>query len=180
MDIPNHKLSEIKPIFDSQRTYFDEGNARPYIHRVKALKALRTTIIKHKEAILKALNDDFKKPNYEAYIGEVGVTISDIDHTLKHLAQWMEDHHVSTPLSIQPATSRIISDPKGIVMIFSPWNYPFNLTMIPLIGAIAAGNCVMLKPAHETPHITNVIQKIVEETFIPEHVFCVMGDGMVL
>ncbi len=177
MEIVNHTLKEIKESFESQRVFFDNGNTKSYDFRRKALLNLRDAIIKFKSEILAALYADFKKPSYEAYIGEIGVTTDDINFALKHLSTWMEVQHVPTPVTIQPATSRIYSDPLGVVLIFAPWNYPFNLTMIPLIGAIAAGNCVMLKPAHETPHIAKVMEKIIKETFKKEFVSVVMGEG---
>ena len=177
MEIVNHTLKEIKESFESQRVFFDNGNTKSYDFIRKALLNLRDAIIKFKSEILAALYADFKKPSYEAYIGEIGVTTDDINFALKHLSTWMEVQHVPTPVTIQPATSRIYSDPLGVVLIFAPWNYPFNLTMIPLIGAIAAGNCVMLKPAHETPHIAKVMEKIIKETFKKEFVSVVMGEG---
>ncbi len=180
MDIANHSLQEIKDTFEAQRAFFDLGNTKPYEFRRKALLNLRDAIIKSKSEILDALYADFKKPSYEAYIGEIGVTTDDINFALKHLSTWMEVQYVPTPLTIQPATSKIYSDPKGVVLILAPWNYPFNLIMIPLIGAIAAGNCVMLKPAHETPNIAKVMEKIISQTFEKDFVSVVMGEGRVI
>ena len=180
MDIANHSLQEIKDTFEAQRAFFDLGNTKPYEFRRKALLNLKDAIIKYKSEILDALYADFKKPSYEAYIGEIGVTTDDINFALKHLSTWMEVQYVPTPLTIQPATSKIYSDPKGVVLILAPWNYPFNLIMIPLIGAIAAGNCVMLKPAHETPNIAKVMEKIISQTFEKDFVSVVMGEGRVI
>jgi len=177
MEIVNHSFQEIKESFDKKRTFFDLGHTKSYEFRRNALINLRNAIIKYKSEILDALYADFKKPSYEAYIGEIGVTTDDINFALKHLAQWMEVQHVPTPLTIQPASSKIYADPKGVVLIFAPWNYPFNLTMIPLIGAIAAGNCVMLKPAHETPHTAKVMEKIITTTFDQSFVSVIMGEG---
>ena len=128
MEIVNHSFQEIKESFDKKRTFFDLGHTKSYEFRRNALINLRNAIIKYKSEILDALYADFKKPSYEAYIGEIGVTTDDINFALKHLAQWMEVQHVPTPLTIQPASSKIYSDPKGVVLIFAPWNYPFNLT----------------------------------------------------
>ena len=180
MEILNESLSEITKSFDIKRKFFDDGYTHSYAFRKEALLKLRNAIIRKKEEIIAAMQRDFGKPSFEAYIGEVGVATDDINFVLKHLKSWMEDKHVPTPIAIQPAKSKIIYEPKGVVMIFSPWNYPFNLTIIPLIGAIAAGNCVMIKPAHETPHIAKLIKILIEECFIPEHVSVVMGEGKII
>ncbi|MBK9734153.1 MAG: aldehyde dehydrogenase family protein [Saprospiraceae bacterium] len=177
MSVKNHSISAIKSAFDLKRSFFDQGFTKTYDFRRRSLLALKSGIIKYEGDILAALKSDFQKPSYEAYIGEIGVTTDDINHALKHLRSWMEVQHVGTPITIQPASSKIYSDPLGVVLIFSPWNYPFNLMMIPLIGAIAAGNCVILKPAHETANTAIVIEKIISEIFDPQHVSVVMGEG---
>jgi aldehyde dehydrogenase (NAD+) len=175
--IVDHTLQQINQDFSIKRSFFDEGNTRSYDFRRNALIRLRKTIKANETSILEALSSDLGKPSYEGYISEIGVTISEIDYTLSNLSRWMSPVSVPTPLSIQPATSKIYNDPKGVVVIFSPWNYPFNLTMIPLIGAIAAGNCIILKPAHETSHTSIVIEKIIEQSFDRNHVTVTQGEG---
>lgn len=180
MEYSSSALAEVKEAFERKRKFFDEGHTRSYAFRRSNLETLRKAILSHKEDIIHAMKNDFGKPSFEAYIGEVGVAIDDINYALKHLHSWMKDKSVPTPIGILPATSRIIYEPKGVVMIFSPWNYPFNLTIIPLIGAIAAGNCVLVKPAHETPNMAALIQKIIHENFSPDHISVVLGEGRVL
>jgi len=179
METANATINEITRSFEIKRKFFDEGNTLSYAFRRDALIRLKKVIINKKESIINAMQADFGKPSYEAYIGEIGVATDDINFALKHLKSWMEDKHVSTPIAIQPAKSKIIYEPKGVVLIFSPWNYPFNLTIIPLIGAIAAGNCVLIKPAHETPNIAKLIKSIVDECFNPEHISVVLGEGKI-
>ena len=178
--LENHSEQQIRSDYDVKREFFDQGKTKSYAFRKKALIDLRKAIKTNEKEISQALSNDFGKPNYESYIGEIGVTIAEIDHTLSNLAQWMLPKSVSTPIAIQPASSKIYNDPKGVVVIFSPWNYPFNLTMIPLIGAIAAGNCVMLKPAHETAHMSVVIEKIIAKSFERNHVSVTQGEGKIV
>ncbi|MFZ1751402.1 MAG: aldehyde dehydrogenase family protein [Saprospiraceae bacterium] len=173
----NSILPMISNVFDSQRAYFDEGNTKSYTFRLQALKQLKATIIKHKDEVIQAMYDDYKKPLLEAYIGDIAVVMEELNHTIKHLSHWMEEQHTSTPITIQPAGSKVIYEPKGLILIFAPWNYPFNLAITPLIGAIAAGNCTIVKVAHETPHTARVIAKIIEEAFENHHVFCLQGEG---
>jgi aldehyde dehydrogenase (NAD+) len=177
MVIENHGFDSISEKFEKQRHFFDDGNTRSYKFRKNALVRLKASILKHKQDILAAMYNDSRKPAMEAYIGDIGVVLEEIKFTISNLRSWMTDDQVSTPLTIQPASSRVINEPRGLVMIFAPWNYPFNLAFTPLIGAVAAGNCVLLKPAHETPHTALLIEKIIAEVFQPEHVSVVMGEG---
>ncbi len=170
-------LSSLKSIFEAQRSFFDEGKTLSYAFRRKALEQLKKVIKKYEKDLIDAMYSDYKKPAMEAYIGDIGVVIEELNYTIRHLKYWMQPQNVSTPITLMPATSKVVHNPKGVVSIFAPWNYPFNLAISPLIGAVAAGNCVMLKPAHETPHTSAVTQKIISEAFAPEHVTTVMGNG---
>ncbi|MBK8349867.1 MAG: aldehyde dehydrogenase family protein [Saprospiraceae bacterium] len=177
MVIFNHTLQEVENSFNSKRLFFDEGHTKSYAFRYQALKKLLSGIKKYKKEILEAMYADYKKPAMEAYVGDVGVVIADLKHTMKGLKSWMAPERVNTPITVQPGRSRIVYEPKGVVVIFAPWNYPFNLAITPLIGAIAAGNCVIIKPAHETPHTAIVIEKLIKEMYAPEYISVVMGDG---
>jgi aldehyde dehydrogenase (NAD+) len=123
---------------------------------------------------------DYKKPVTEAFIGDIGVVIEDIKVAINELKYWMQDKYIPTPITIQPAKSKLVYEPKGVVLIIGPWNYPFNLVITPLIGAIAAGNCVILKPAHETPHTALLIEKIINEIYPAEYISVVLGEGKVV
>lgn len=175
--IINTTYEEAKGVFESQRLFFDQGHTKDYKFRLDALKRLRSTVKKFQEDINEAMYADYKKPKTEAYIGDVGVVLQELSYAIKYLKYWMENESVGTPITLQPSKSKVIYEPKGVVAIFAPWNYPLNLALAPLVGAIAAGNCVILKPASETPHTALVIEKIIKESFQPNHVFCAMGDG---
>lgn len=168
---------EIQETFRSKREFFDTGGTRSYKFRKFQLHALKTAVKKYEDEILDALHDDMRKPQFEAYSSEVGFIYEEINFTLKHLRRWMKPRRVSTPLALQPSTSIITTEPLGVVLIIGPWNYPFQLLLAPLIGAIAAGNCAVLKPSANTPHTAAVVEKIISEVFSPCYVSCVQGAG---
>ncbi len=159
------------------RDHFARGTTRSYKARQSALKALRSAIKKHEEALLTAMYTDMRKPRFEAYLGDVGLVYAEIDHTLAQLKAWMRPERPSTPLSLQVASSEVRSEPLGVVLIIAPWNYPALLVFSPLIGAIAAGNCAVVKPSNEAPATAAVIETILSEVFAPEHVLVVQGAG---
>lgn len=173
----NSRLDTVKAMFDKQRLFFDDGNTRSYTFRKTALLNLKRVIKAHEGALLEAMYLDYKKPKMEAFLGDVGVVLDELDFAIRHLKYWMQSERVTTPITLMPGKSKVIKEPKGVVVIFAPWNYPFNLAITPLIGAVAAGNCVFLKPAHETPHTSMVTEKIIREAFQPEHVTTVTGVG---
>ncbi len=177
MHVENHTADQINNAFSVKRAFFDNGNTRDYQFRLQSLKKLRNNIHELQDELTKAMAQDFGKPSYDVFIGEIGVALSEVTYAINNLDRWMAPVSVNTPITIMPASSRIYSDPKGVVAIFSPWNYPFNLSVIPLVGAIAAGNCVLLKVASETPYTSLVTEKLIRLTFDPEHVSVVMGEG---
>ncbi|NLJ99183.1 MAG: aldehyde dehydrogenase family protein, partial [Tissierellia bacterium] len=134
----------------TKRKYFDSGNTKSYEFRVKQLKKLKKAIHKYEDDIIQALTLDLGKPVFESYTAEIGIVYQEIDFAIKNLKKWMEPKKVSTPIYLQPATSFIYPEPKGVVLIISPWNYPFQLAISPLIGAMAAGNCILLKPSNQS------------------------------
>lgn len=170
-------LDTLKEIWQAQRDFFDAGNTLEYRFRLESLAKLKKAIQNNREDIIAALHRDFRKPRFETYTSEIGVLIDEINYLMKHLRSWMQPKSITTPITLLPAHSRIYYEPKGVVVIFAPWNYPFQLMMTPLAGAIAAGNTVILKPAHETPHTAALLEKIVRDTFDPRHVSIVRGVG---
>jgi acyl-CoA reductase-like NAD-dependent aldehyde dehydrogenase len=128
------------------RRSFDSGRTRPRAWRVEQLRALQRLLKERTDEIVEALRADLGKPALEGYSTEVGYTLGTIDHTLKHLAKWMAPEKVKTPLLTQPSASHIHKEPLGVVLIIAPWNYPLELAIGPLIGALAAGNCAVVKP----------------------------------
>lgn len=159
------------------RAFHASGKTRPQAFRRAALEALERALRQHEEALLSAMHADMHKPRFEAYTSDVALVYAEISHTLRHLSEWMAVEHVSTPLAIQPATSGIHREPLGVVLIIAPWNYPALLLLSPLVGAIAAGNCVVVKPSNETPRTTEVIVRILSEAFASDHVSVVQGPG---
>ncbi|MFN9326602.1 MAG: aldehyde dehydrogenase family protein, partial [Flavobacteriales bacterium] len=159
------------------RTHFNTGATLPYVARRDALKRLRVSLGKYEEEILGAMHADMRKPRFEAYLSDVGLVYTEIDHALAHLKEWMRPAHPPTPLSLQVSSSTVRPEPLGVVLIIAPWNYPALLVLSPLVGAIAAGNCVVVKPSNETPHTAAVLERIIGEAFAPEHVLVVKGPG---
>ena len=158
----------IKEIIDRQRQFFATGKTKEVDFRRQQLEKLKTAIKENTSTIIAALDADLRKPEFEGYI-ELAVT-QDIDYTLKHLKSWVKHKKVKAPLTQFPAAARIYPEPLGVVLIIGPWNYPFSLMISPLIGAIAAGNCAILKPSEIAPHTSKVLANIIESTFESEYI----------
>ncbi|MEU1284138.1 aldehyde dehydrogenase family protein [Kitasatospora sp. NPDC005856] len=130
---------------------FATGRTRPVAWRKAQLRALRRLLTEQEAAFATALHTDLGKSATEAYTGEIGLTINEIDHALRHLDRWLRPRRVPVPLALQPARARTVREPLGTVLIISPWNYPLQLALAPLVGAIAAGNCAVVKPSELAP-----------------------------
>ncbi|TDE43445.1 aldehyde dehydrogenase [Flavobacterium rhamnosiphilum] len=148
-------------------------------YRKESLKKLLHNIIENEEAIIKALYDDFKKPAFEAVLTETNYVISDLKETIKRMDSWAKPKKVFASLLNFPSSDYIYSEPYGNVLILSPWNYPFQLALCPLVAAVAAGNKVTLKPSELTPNTSNIISKIISETFAVKDVVVVTGDATI-
>ena len=159
----------------AQRAYFLKGETLDVAFRKDALRRLRETILSHEAQINAALQQDLGKSPSESYMCEVGMTLSELSYTLAHVGRWARRHSVLTPLAQFHARSFTVHNPYGVVLVMSPWNYPFMLTMEPLIGALAAGNCVLLKPSAYAPATSAVIREIVSACFPQEYVAVVEG-----
>jgi aldehyde dehydrogenase (NAD+) len=169
--------TSILAILENMKSYFQTGATLSYQYRKKQLLLLKDTIVKYEEEIYGALYADLKKSKEECWVTENGFVLSEINTALKNLAYWMQDETVSTNVLNLPSSSKIINEPLGVVLIIGPWNYPLQLLFNPLIGAIAAGNCVVLKPSEFAPATANIMQKIIEEVFPKEYILFVQGDG---
>ncbi|MCG8571983.1 MAG: aldehyde dehydrogenase [Spirochaetes bacterium] len=163
--------------FEAKQNYFQQGHTRSYAFRKEQLQKLKATIKKYEQDILRALNDDFNKPPFEAFVSEIGFMYEEINHTIKHLKKWMKPQRVSTPIVHFPSSSKIYSEPLGVVLIVGPWNYPFQLLLSPVVGAIAAGNCTIIKPSHVTQHTALIIEKIIKDAFPAQYISVVQGSG---
>ncbi|OCB71994.1 aldehyde dehydrogenase [Flavobacterium piscis] len=139
-------------------------------YRKETLKKLLYNLQKSEDLIVKALYDDFKKPEFEAVLTETNYVISDLKDTIKNIHKWAKRKRVFPSLLNFPSTDYIYKEPYGDVLVIAPWNYPFQLALCPLIAAVAAGNRVVLKPSELTPHTSAIIAKIIEKTFHVNHV----------
>ena len=166
---------DIQALIAAQRAHFNTGATLPLSARKAALQRLRKAIKAHEGGIRAALKADLNKSPDESYMCEVGLTLSELSFVEKRLARWMGDRPHATPLAQFPAWSFTVQEPYGVVLIMSPWNYPFLLTMEPLIGAIAAGNCCVVKPSAYSPATSAVLRDILAECFPPEFVAVVEG-----
>src|SRR5882757_4236679 len=150
------------------RQYFQSGATRSYEWRKRQLLLLKQAVIQYENEIHQALYTDLKKSPEEAYGTETGLVLAEINTTLKNLRKWMRPRPVRTNLVNLPSSSRIYRDPLGTVLIIAPWNYPFQLSLIPLAGAIAGGNCVVLKPSELAPATAAILEKILSRAFSGE------------
>ena len=159
------------------RNYFNTGITKSYSFRKEQLNKLRAAVKKYELQIHEALYNDLKKSAEESWVTETGFLLSEISYTLKHLKTWMQPEMVPTNLLNMPSKSYVMQEPLGIILVISPWNYPFQLLMTPLAAAIAAGNCVVLKSSEFAPATSIVMKKIVEETFDKKYIQFIEGDG---
>lgn len=166
---------EINCIAERQKAFFEKNRTKAYEFRKKALLRLKRTILYYEKEIEEALYKDLGKSDFEAYMTEVGMTLSELNYAEKHLKGWMKEKRALTPLAQFPAKSFEAVEPYGTVLIIAPWNYPFMLCMEPLIGAVAAGNCCVVKPSAYAPHTSAVIKKILSGIFPEEFVAVVEG-----
>ena len=168
-------MSHIKKSLERQRSYFATGQTYDVSFRLEMLKTLQKSIIAHESEIFDALKKDLNKSPFEAYETEVGITLQELQYVIKHVRSWAKPKRVKTPLLHFKSTSFILSEPYGVVLIMSPWNYPLQLSIAPLIGSIAAGNCTLIKPSAYSPATSAVIAKIVRECFDEGFVAVVEG-----
>lgn len=162
---------------EKMRQYFNSGETKPYSFRKEQLKKLKSSILNHEEDLYNALYADLKKSKEETWVTETGMVIAELNAAIKDLRNWMEPERVSTNLLNLPSGSRVMKEPLGVVLIIGPWNYPFQLLINPLIGALAAGNCVVLKPSEFAPATDAVMKKIIEDVFPPEYILYAQGEG---
>jgi aldehyde dehydrogenase (NAD+) len=161
----------------SLRAYFMAGATQPFEFRLLQLQRLKKAVLENEKQLYAALYADLKKTDEDAWATEVGFFLSELNHTMKHLKDWMEPKSVATNLVNMPSTSYTIKEPLGVVCIIAPWNYPFQLLFTPLVGAIAGGNCVVLKPSEFAPATAKLMGKIVESLFPENYIQYLEGDG---
>jgi aldehyde dehydrogenase (NAD+) len=167
--------AEIERIFEIQQAHQFAVGKTTARERKEKLKRLLNAILSRKQDIRDALYADFRKHPSEVDLTEIMPVTSEIKHAIRHVSKWMRPHRVKTPLSLFGSRSHIHYEPKGVVLVIAPWNFPVNLTFGPLISAVTAGNCVMLKPSEHTPHASAVIKSITEDVFDEREVAVIEG-----
>ena len=170
---------EIEQLIQQQQLFFKSQKTKDISFRKKALKKLLDEIQKNEESIQNALYQDFKKPFFESYISEIGIVIAELKLTIKKLNRWSKPKTVIPSLLNFPSWEKTYCEPYGTVLIICPWNYPFQLTIAPIIGAIAAGNTVVIKPSEHTPHTSQLVANLIEKCFDKSHVTVILGDLLV-
>lgn len=169
--------TEIAKLIDQQRAYFNTGITKSLEWREVQLKALQKMLYENENTIIEALQKDMGKPLFEAEFSEVQVLFHEVETVRKKLYTWMQPETVSTPLLHFPGTSMVVKEPYGLVLIMAPWNYPFQLLIAPLIGALAAGNTAILKPSSVTVHTSALISRLIPQYFSGECVAVVACSG---
>jgi len=159
------------------RDYYNGGITRPYAFRRQQLQKLKTTILQNERDLHDALHIDLKKSPEESWVTETGFLISEINSALRNLRGWMQPEKVKTNLVNFPSSSYVVREPLGVVLIIGPWNYPLQLLFTPLVGAMAAGNCVALKASEFAPATSAIMKKIIDENFSKQYISYVEGDG---
>ncbi|MEU1444005.1 aldehyde dehydrogenase family protein [Streptomyces mirabilis] len=157
------------------RATFNTGRTKPLAWRKQQLQALRRVLTEQGDVFEQALQADLGKSATESHFMEIGFLVKEIDHTLRHLDKWLRPSRVSVPLSLVPARAWTVREPLGTVLIISPWNYPVNLALAPLIGALAAGNCVILKPSEVAPATSAVLAHWLPQVLDPQAVAVIEG-----
>lgn len=165
----------IDMILEKQQEYFKTGKTLPVKFRIEQLKKLKRTIIEKEDKIVDALKSDLGKGSYESYMCEIGMVLSELSYMIKHTKKFAKKKKVHTPLAQFHSVSYRQPGPYGNVLIMSPWNYPFLLTIDPLVNAIAAGNTIVVKPSAYSPATGNIVKEIIEECFDEKYVAVVMG-----
>ena len=171
----NFTASDVELMIEEQRAYFYTGATKPADYRKEQLTKLKKAIVANERKIMDALVNDLGKSEFEAYTNEIGFVLDSIRYMSKNLEKWMEPDQVKTPAHMQPAKSFILHEPYGSVLIIGPYNYPFQLVMEPLLGAIIGGNCAVVKPSEATPNVAAIVREVIEEVFPPYYVKVVEG-----
>lgn len=171
----NEFIEKMDAVLNSQRDFFRRGETRSLAFRTKQLKTLARMLKEHREEIQMALKKDLGRHDFESYFGEIDIVRQEIAYTLENLSLWMRDVRVETPPLHQPGKSFIVREPYGMTLILAPWNYPFQLAIAPLIGAIAGGNCCVVKPSEISANTSALLARLIGRYFEPCHVAVIEG-----
>lgn len=162
------------------KNYYYKGETRNLSFRIDQLKKLKRIIIENQDALIKAHREDLGRHEFETYAAEIGSVLVSISYTIKHLKKWTKIKRVKTPIHQFGSKSYIIPEPYGVVLVIAPFNYPFNLVIEPMLGAIAAGNCVVVKPSEQTPNVTRIVREMLTKNFDNNYIRVVEGDKEVI
>lgn len=166
---------DVEKILKEHTIFYESQQTRNINFRIKQLNMLKDIIKKYEERIYKALYKDLGKSEFESYTTEIGFVLSSISYAVKNLKKWAQPKKIRTPFYLFPSRSFIVNEPYGTVLIIGPFNYPFQLLFEPLIGAIAAGNCVVLKPSENAPYVSAVIEEMISKSFNKSYICCIEG-----
>ncbi len=176
MSIKNYSPEEIKRVTAAQRSYFATGETLPYRFRKEQLKKLQRAMKEWEKPLCEALWSDLHKSYQEAVLTEISIVTGEIKNHIAHLRSWMKSRSAATPLKMFPSRSRTITEPLGNTLIISPWNYPVQLLLNPLVGAISAGCTAILKPSPYVPAVSQVVEKMIKATFDEKYIAVVQGN----
>ena len=168
-------MQDYQELFVRQKEFFSKGQTKSLDFRMKSLQKLKGLIHSHEQELMEALKNDLNKSEFDAYITEIGILLEEIRFTMKHLKKWAKTRKVKSSLAQIGSKSMIYPEPYGVTLIISPWNYPFQLAIAPLIGAIAAGNCAVLKPSELTPVTSELLGKMISNAFPQEYITVIQG-----
>lgn len=167
---------EVQAIVDRQKEFFKSRQTKDVAFRKASLKRLRAELVKREKDIAKAMYDDFRKPEFETVMTETGIVLNELNLAIRKVKCWAKSNYVRPVMVNFPSTNRIYKEPFGTVLIIAPWNYPFQLVFSPLIGAIAAGNTVVIKPSEHSANTSKVVSEIIAAVFDPGHVTVIEGE----
>ncbi|MFF2445752.1 aldehyde dehydrogenase [Neobacillus sp. NPDC058068] len=168
-------MENYNSIIAQQKAFFRTEMTKDISYRLEALQILRNAIKNNEQVLMDALKADLNKSEFDAYTSEIGFVLEELRFTIKHLRSWVKPKKVKTPLTHIGSSSYIYSEPYGVTLIIAPWNYPFQLAIAPLIGAIAAGNCAVIKPSELTPKTSEILGKIINDLYPEEYISVVQG-----
>jgi aldehyde dehydrogenase (NAD+) len=172
-------FDELERIYEAQQQHRRRVGATTAAQRIEKIGRLKDALFSHRQEIRKALWDDYRKPAAEVDLSEIYPVVGEAKHAMRRLRKWMKPRRVSAPLALLGSRSRIVYEPKGVVLIISPWNFPFNLTLGPLVSALAAGNCAVIKPSEMTPNASACMKRILASLFDESEVAVIEGDAAV-
>lgn len=167
---------ELKSIVEKQKEFFKKDTTKSVEFRINILQKLEKAIRDNEKQILSALYEDLSKSEAEAYMTEIGIVYGEIHEALKNIKKWCKPKRVRGSLGTFPAKSYVYSEPYGVVLIMAPWNYPFNLSLSPLVASVASGNCAVIKCSKESKNTSRIIREIINKTFEEEYIYCVDSE----